>query len=153
MSNKDDWEEPVGLNLGDMVDTAGYIVRGITMLILTLLLVLGAYYALKVFVRIGGVATQPAEIEEQVIAINNIIEGEQLNFGNPQQPIRVGRTISMVILGIIYLVWAWIPLLIIATTGRVLLQGLNQRRENEQAIERASQQIVCEANKRAASKQ
>ncbi len=43
-----DWDQPAGTNLAEMVDSAGYIVRAICMLILTLLLVLGAYYGLKV---------------------------------------------------------------------------------------------------------
>ncbi len=78
----------------------------------------------------------PSSIKEQVLQINDLIDGDQLNFGDPANPVAVGRTVSMVILGLIYLVWAWIPLLLIGVTGRVLLQGLTQRRETEQAIQR-----------------
>lgn len=96
--------------------------RGLALSVLVIVLLCGVYYGLEVFGRIGAILKDPKQVEAAVVSTTQLIDGDKLKVEyQPDKTLEPGRAIALVLLGVGYLVWAMIPIQIVATTGRVLL--------------------------------
>ena len=108
--------------------------RGVCLCCVFLLFAIGAYYTLSVFQEFGKVAQNPASISESVDVIAKMIDAEKLGFqiaGQPQgQSVQPGKALAFILLFLWYLIWALIPIQIVAVCSRVLLRGFPGRDKN-----------------------
>ncbi|MFO0906012.1 MAG: hypothetical protein U0939_23595 [Pirellulales bacterium] len=114
---------------GDLFRSLGHLVRMIVMGVLFVLLLYGVYYALEVFTQVGGIVKDPQQIKQPIEKLTEIIQGEQLVVPVEGEKMPLGRVVAVVLLGFGYLLWAWIPLLIISLAGRLLLAIAGYRKE------------------------
>ena len=129
-------ELPHESGAGDLFRSLGNLIRLIVMGVLFILLLYGVYYALDVFVQVGAIVKDPQQIKQPIEKLTEIIQGEQLIVPVEGEKLPLGRVIAVILLGLGYLLWAWIPLLIISLAGRLLLTLAGYRKESPQATPR-----------------
>lgn len=107
---------------GDLVRGLDVFFRGLTLSVLVIVMICGVYYAIEVFGRIGGILSDPKQVETAVGDVARMVESDKMKIEyEPNKTFEPGRALALVLLGIGYLVWSWIPIQIVAVTGRVLL--------------------------------
>lgn len=106
--------------------TAAFL-RGVCLCCVFVLFAVGAYHTLSIFQAFGRIAQDPAIISDSVDVIAEMIDAEKLNFpvaGQPQgQSLQPGKALAFLLLSAWYLVWALIPIQIVALCSRILLRG------------------------------
>ncbi len=105
----------------DILRAMGMMFRGLAMTAVFLLLLCGAYYAIDVFRQIGALVNNPATGKAAVDSLAEIIDAPQLSFPVNGKSVGFGKVAAVIILGIGYLLWAWVPLTILSVSGRLLL--------------------------------
>jgi len=116
----------------DLLAGIAMVLRGACFLGVFILFCVGAYYTIIVFGRLGSLVADPRSAGESVDAIAEIIGADKLTFvAGPGDPVEPGRLVAFICLLLCYALWAYIPIQLIATCGKVLLYGL--RRKNKKA--------------------
>ncbi len=104
----------------DLLRIGGLLFRGVGISVALLLLLYGAYHAIDVFVQVGRLLKDPSQGAPAVDSLAEIIDAPHLKFLLNGQDVGVGRTVAVILLGMGYLLWAWIPLAIIGAAGKLL---------------------------------
>lgn len=104
----------------DLVRMGGLLFRGVGISVALVLLLYGAYHAIDVFVQVGRLLKDPSQAAPAVDSLAEIIDAPQLKFLFNGQDVGVGRAVAVILLGLGYLLWAWIPLAIIGAAGKLL---------------------------------
>lgn len=112
-------QEPTNFDLTRGMDV---FFRGLALSVLVIVLICGVYYGVEVFWRIGDLLTDPKKAESAVKSVAEMIDADKLTIEyQPGKILQPGRALALLLLGLGHLAWAWIPVQVIATTGRVLL--------------------------------
>jgi hypothetical protein len=93
------------------------------------LILVGAIYAVQVFFSVGGLLKDPAQLGAPVKRVEEVISADKLTMNVGGEQVEPGGTISLCLLLLWYMFWAWIPLALIAAGGRLVAAGSRLREE------------------------
>jgi hypothetical protein len=112
----------------DWLKMAGRLCRGVGLTLVLVLFMFGVWNAFQVFWQVQRLVTDPAQAGTSVDTIANLIDAENITFSsNGQAAVKLGRAVSFAFLLMLYIVWVWVPMVIIGTTGRLLLAGFDRK--------------------------
>lgn len=85
-----------------------------------LLILVGAVYAVSVFLSVGSLLKNPAALAGPLETFKRLIGADKLVLNAGGQVVEVGGMAAIGILFLWYVFWAWIPLALIAAGGRLV---------------------------------
>ncbi|MEE3372075.1 MAG: hypothetical protein VX346_22265 [Planctomycetota bacterium] len=122
MSRADTQPEP-----DNLLATLADFLRGVCLCAVFVLLAFGTYHTLSVFQAVGKIVQDPTILSESVDTISELIDAEKLSFRvagqPPDQSLQPGKLLAFLLLSAWYLVWALLPIQIVAVCSRILLRG------------------------------
>ncbi len=114
----------------DLFRSIGTLLRLLVVAVLCLMLLYGVYCAIDVFGQVGGLLKDPARLKEPVDSLATIIHADQLTVTINDEKVGFGRVVAIVLLGFGHLLWAWIPLLIISVSTRLLIAIVSPKKQD-----------------------
>ena len=116
-----------------LLDGVWLVSYAVCLFILIGLFIFGCYYAASVFTRVGQLIADPTKAADAVDSIATMIEADAMLIPLDQrESIPVGRGIAILLLAGGYVIWAWIPLKILAVSGELLLRHHASRRSSQE---------------------
>ena len=110
-----------------LLATLADLLRAVCLCSVFVLFAFGTWHTLSVFQAFGKIVQDPTILSESVDAISEMIDAETLTFriaGQPPgQSLQPGKVLAFLLLFGWYLVWALIPIQIVAICSRILLRG------------------------------
>ena len=119
MSHSDTQPEHLSL-LATLAD----LLRALCLCSVFVLFALGTWHTLSVFQAFGKIVQNPTILSESVDAISQMIDAETLTIRIAGElPLQPGKVLAFLLLFGWYLVWALLPIQIVAVCSRILLRG------------------------------
>lgn len=113
---------------GDLAPLLTTVLQALCLVAFFVVLLVGTYYALLVFLELGKFIKNPATAKEAVEAVADHIDADRLSFGaDPESSFQPGKLIAFVLYLFLFILWFWIPMALIALSGRVILRSLPGR--------------------------
>lgn len=106
------------------VDTLSVMVRGLCMVIGAILLVVGLFCLIQVFLTIKEVIDDPATTKASVASISEQIDADHLVYSDGTNKLEFGKTVAFLLLFGWYGFWAWIPLSMLWVAGPIITRGI-----------------------------
>ena len=100
------------------------LLRALCLCSVFVLFALGTWHTLSVFQAFGKIVQNPTILSESVDAISQMIDAETLTIRIAGElPLQPGKVLAFLLLFGWYLVWALLPIQIVAICSRILLRG------------------------------
>ena len=107
-----------------LLATLADLLRGVCLCSVFVLFAFGTWHTLSVFQAFGKIAQDPTILSESVDAISEMIDAETLTIRiSGELPLQPGKVLAFLLLFGWYLVWALLPIQIVAICSRILLRG------------------------------
>jgi hypothetical protein len=107
--------------------------RLLTVVVGVVMILVGVVYAVQVFQSVGALLRDPAGLEAPVQRMEKIISAEKLEVTINGQPLALGGPVSLLLMFLWYVFWAWLPLAIIAAGSRLVSSAAQMRRSERKA--------------------
>jgi len=89
---------------------------------------MAAYYAIHVFVQVGKLVDDPAVASKSVDAIATMIDSDKLKLpARDGKTVDAGRSVAYGLMLFTYILWMWVPLVLLKVTGHIILKSLPAR--------------------------
>ena len=107
-----------------LLATLADLLRALCLCSVFVLFALGTWHTLSVFQAFGKIVQNPTILSESVDAISQMIDAETLTIRIAGElPLQPGKVLAFLLLFGWYLVWALLPIQIVAICSRILLRG------------------------------
>ena len=107
-----------------LLATLADLLRALCLCSVFVLFALGTWHTLSVFQAFGKIVQNPTILSESVDAISQMIDAETLTIRIAGElPLQPGKVLAFLLLFGWYLVWALLPIQIVAVCSRILLRG------------------------------
>ena len=107
-----------------LLATLADLLRALCLCSVFVLFALGTWHTLSVFQAFGKIVQNPTILSESVDAISEMIDAETLTIRiSGELPLQPGKVLAFLLLFGWYLVWALLPIQIVAICSRILLRG------------------------------
>ena len=107
-----------------LLATLADLLRAVCLCSVFVLFAFGTWHTLSVFQAFGKIAQDPTLLSESVDAISEMIDAETLTIRIAGElPLQPGKMLAFLLLFGWYLVWALLPIQIVAICSRILLRG------------------------------
>ena len=107
-----------------LLATLADLLRALCLCSVFVLFAFGTWHTLSVFQAFGKIVQDPTIISESVDAISEIIDAETLTIRIAGElPLQPGKVLAFLLLFGWYLVWALLPIQLVAVCSRILLRG------------------------------
>ena len=107
-----------------LLATLADLLRALCLCSVFVLFALGTWHTLSVFQAFGKIVQNPTILSESVDAISQMIDAETLTIRMAGElPLQPGKVLAFLLLFGWYLVWALLPIQIVAICSRILLRG------------------------------
>ena len=107
-----------------LLATLADLLRAVCLCSVFVLFAFGTWHTLSVFQAFGKITQDPTILSESVDAISEMIDAETLTIRIAGElPLQPGKVLAFLLLFGWYLVWALLPIQIVAVCSRILLRG------------------------------
>ena len=107
-----------------LLATLADLLRAVCLCSVFVLFAFGTWHTLSVFQAFGKIVQDPTILSESVDAISEMIDAETLTIRIAGElPLQPGKVLAFLLLFGWYLVWALLPIQIVAICSRILLRG------------------------------
>ena len=107
-----------------LLATLADLLRAVCLCSVFVLFAFGTWHTLSVFQAFGKIVQVPTILSESVDAISEMIDAETLTIRIAGElPLQPGKVLAFLLLFGWYLVWALLPIQIVAICSRILLRG------------------------------
>ena len=107
-----------------LLATLADLLRAVCLCSVFVLFAFGTWHTLSVFQAFGKIVQDPTILSESVDAISEMINAETLTIRIAGElPLQPGKVLAFLLLFGWYLVWALLPIQIVAICSRILLRG------------------------------
>ncbi len=112
----------------DVTGTLETMLRAACIIVSFGVFLMAAYYAIHVFGQVGKLVADPAVASKSVDAIATMIDADKLKLpARDGKTVDAGRSVAYGLMLITYVLWMWVPLVLLKVTGHIILKSLPAR--------------------------
>lgn len=117
----------------DTLRTLETMLRGACIVVAFGVFLLAAYYAIHVFVQIGKLVDDPAVARKSVDTIATMIDADKISVpAQNGKEVAAGRSVAYGLMLLTYILWMWVPLILLKVSGHIILKSLPTRQAKQQ---------------------
>jgi len=114
-----------GRSSDDIAGTLETLIRAACLVVAFGVFLLATYYAISVFVEVGKVVKDPTLASKSVASIAQIIDADKINVpARDNKTVPTGKSIAYGLMLCGYVLWMWVPLVLLKISGHVILKSM-----------------------------